>query len=197
MTQDLRTAVVSPDTLMHNFLLLREDSRKTGPYVDPRYVPVYYYLGKYLKPKTLVEVGFRLGLFSAAFFKGCDTVERFFAFQPESEAYYSPRLASRNVRFNYRGAIDFYKGKIIDAGFRECFAKGPWDLAFLNEEAAYDVHREYLDTLWEGIALGGYVVSDYVKSHQPAGTAFRDFCKTKNREPVYLTTRYGVGLVQK
>ena len=53
--------------------VLDEDSRKTSAYNDPKYIPFYYWLGTLIKPKSLVEIGFRLGLFSGNFLKSCKT----------------------------------------------------------------------------------------------------------------------------
>jgi hypothetical protein len=194
---DLDNSFVTPNVLMSSFLFLDEKSRLTSPYTDPRYIPFYYYLGKYITPRTVIEVGLRLGLFSGVFFKSCKTVEHFFGFQRLTGEYYSPRLAKRNIKVNYRKSVDVYSGQIMDDEFSKKFSSYTWDLAIVNEDMPYDQHREYLDTLWTRLSLGGIIVSDYVSNGQPGGTAFIDFCKTKNRTPVRFATRYGVGMVQK
>jgi hypothetical protein len=194
---DLDKSVMSSGNLMHSFALLNESSRKSGPYTDPRYIPFYYYLGKYIYPTNFMEMGFRLGLCSGCFLKSCLTVEHFFGFQKRGDEYYSTRLGMRNLRRNYRGAAEVVIGDILESPFVNALGKKQWDLAFMNEEMEYDQHRNYLDTIWNSMALGGLLVADNINSHKPGGTAFVDFCKTKNREPVTIATRYGVGIVQK
>jgi hypothetical protein len=197
LDQDLKKSLVSPDTLLHSFLLLTEDSRKSMAYTDPKYIPFYYYLGKHIAPVSFVEVGFRLGLCSGCFFRSCKTVKNFLAFQRQSAEYYSPRLALKNIKKNYRGTVDVVVGDIMGKEFLGKYTGRTWDLALMNDEMGYDEHRVAFDTLWNGLALGGFVVADFVDTHKPGGTAFRDFCRTKNREPVFFPTRYGMGMVQK
>src|SRR5262249_14158519 len=97
--------------------VIDEESRKTSPYSDPRYVPFYYWLGTMVEPVSLLEVGFRLGLFSACFLKGCKTVKKFLGFQQETEEFYSPNLGRANVRDNYKGESKVYVGSFMDEAF--------------------------------------------------------------------------------
>ena len=182
---------------MNGFRFIDEASRRTPAYSDPLFVPFYYYLGKYVKPKTVVEMGFRLGLFSGSFFKSCSTVDYFFAFQNKPEVFYSPRLAKANIKQSYKGLMDFYVGSVLDDVFVDKLSYKNWDLVIINEEESYDTHRTYLDYVWSNVSHEGLVVMDYVNSHKPAGDALVDFCKGNNRDPIFLKTRYGVGIVKK
>ncbi len=177
--------------------VIDEESRRTAAYNDPKYVPVYYWLGTFLQPKSLIEIGFRLGLFSATFLRACKTVERFLAFQEKTSEFYSPKLGKGNVKDHYKGPIDIYIGNINDAAFEAKMNEAEWDVAIVNEEVGYDKHREYLDVLWSKLHLDGLIVMDYVTRHKPAGEAYFDFCKAKNRNPTVIETRYGVGLIRK
>lgn len=194
---DLRKAYVSPNILMHSFSFINEESRKTSAYVDPKYIPFYYHLSKYVKPKNLVEFGINLGLLSSVFIKGSKTVENYFGFQQADNSYYNSRLALSNIRQNYKGSLNFFGGSITDVIFEKIINSRKWDLAFVNEELTYDIQRNHFDEAWKHLSLEGYLVADYVKFHPPSIRAFNDFCKTVNRDPVYISTRYGVGLVQK
>jgi len=197
INSDLKKQLISSRVLMNNFRFIDESSRRTPAYSDPLFVPFYYYLGKYIKPKTVLEMGFRLGLFSGSFFKSCSTVDYFFAFQNKPETFYSPRLARANVKQSYKGLIDFYVGTVLDNVFVDKLSCKSWDLVIINEEENYDTHRTYLDYIWPNISHEGLVVVDYVNSHKPARDALVDFCKGNNRDPIFFKTRYGVGMVKK
>ena len=177
--------------------VIDEESRKTASYNDPKYIPFYYWLGTLIKPVSFIEIGFRLGLFSANFFRSCKTVENFLGFQEKSSDFYSPRLGKSNVRDYYKGKTDIYVGKITDPGFEKLFNVTEWDLAVINEEVSYDKHREYLDVVWSKLQLDGLIVMDYITRHKPAFEAYFDFCKAKNRDLTIIETRYGVGIIRK
>jgi len=201
--QELRKAIETSlnkqligSNIMSHFCFITEDSKRTSAYGDPRYVPFYYYLGKYTTPRNLLEIGFRLGLFSGAFLESCKSVEHFLAYQESSGSFYSPRIPARNIRRNHKKKpLEFYYGRVEDEAFLDKLSARNWDLVIVNEEKDYDRHMFYLDLVWERMNLGGHIVMDYVKSHDPAARAFQSFCKTKNREPIIFSTRYGTGLV--
>jgi hypothetical protein len=186
---------ISSRVLLSSFRLIHETSKKTGAFQDNRYTPFYYHLGKFVEPKNIMEVGFYIGLLSGSFLKSCNSVQRFLAFQPKMDGYYSSRLGSANIRDSYKGEFEFYQGNLTD---EKLFANTQeLDMVIVNEEVNYDEHRVHLDILWEHLSLGGLVVMDYVDAWQPAKDAFIDFCKVKNREPHVFKTRYGTGIVQK
>lgn len=194
----MRRGFVSGKTLLDRMRVINEHSRSTSAYLDARYAPFYYHLGTKLEPKSLVEIGFNLGLLSGCFFKGCDTVERFLAFQTKKEdEYYSPRLGRANVLDKYRGELDIYVGDLLDDAFSQKMSPNKWDLIILNEETNYDKHREILDFVWPHVSNDGYLVMDYVKSHDGAKRAWKDFASSVNRDSVIFDTRYGTGLVSK
>jgi predicted O-methyltransferase YrrM len=182
--------------LLNKFRFIDEGSRQTAAYSDPRYIPFYYHLGKFIQPKTLLELGFNLGLFSGCLLKSCKSVEYFVGFQEKTPEYYSPRFGIKNVRDEYKNALDVYIGSIVDDEFAAKLKKG-WDLVIVNEKLGYDKHLSYLETVWPHINLGGVVVMDYIASHDPAKEAFHNFCKISNRKPITFTTRYGTGIIQK
>jgi hypothetical protein len=177
--------------------VIDEESRKTSAYTDPTYVPFYYYLGTQIQPKTFLEIGFRLGLLSGCFLKGCQSVDTFLGFQEETEEFYSFRLGRANIRSVFKKDFQFYLGKINDEIFLDEVGKRKWDLIVINEEKDYDTHRLYLDILWEHLPFEGLIVMDYIKSHEPSKKAYEDFCKIQNREPIIFGTRYGTGVIEK
>lgn len=199
--KDYVTLKLSKQLPSHIFLdsmrVIEEESRKTPAYTDPKYLPFYYFLGTQIEAENLLEIGFRLGLCSGCFLKGCKTVRNFLAFQEKTEEFYSPRMGRANVKCNFRGDFHVHVGSVSDDVFTERLKATSWDLVILNEEAAYDKHRLFYDLLWPELRLGALIISDYINRHRATGQAYFDFCKAKNREPIVIGTRYGVGLIQK
>jgi predicted O-methyltransferase YrrM len=188
---------LSPRVFLDSMRVIDEESRKTAAYNDPRYIPFYYWLGEAVKPKSVIEIGFRLGLCSGNFFRGCKTAEKFFAFQEISTEYYSPRIGRRNVKDHFKGKFDIHVGFLTDDRVDMILSVNVWDLAIINEEVGYDKHRSYLEVIWSKLNTDGLIIMDYVSRHKPAKEAFLDFCKYVNREPVVVNTRYGIGIIRK
>lgn len=189
---------ISPAILLSQFRMINEGSRRSSAYTDPKYIPFYYYLGREIHPKNMVEIGFRLGLCSGAFFMGCKTVSNFLAFQQEKEdKFYSPRLGKRNILDKYKGNFSIYVGNINDENFEQLFKNNKWDLLIINEETTYDQHMLYLDFAWGYMNNDGIIIMDYVNHHIQTGKAYRNFCKAHSREFLIFNTKYGVGLIQK
>lgn len=178
--------------------VIEEESRQSFAYNDHTYVPFYYWLGTILEPKTMIEVGLRLGFLSGNFLKSCKTVKRFVAIQ-ETKAgeYYSSRLARANVKDNYKGETYIHVGRVEDEIFTTKLKSMEFDLAIINEETSYDRHRLYFDLLWPQISHDGLVVVEYVDKHKFSALAVKDFCVSLNIEPIYIDTTYGVALIRK
>lgn len=193
VSKDLENSFVSSKILLQKFRLIDENSRSTGAYADPRYVPFYYHLGKQVTPQKLLCVGFRLGLVPGCLLKSCETVSKFLAVQRTSGNFYSPRLAAKNVRDNYKGIFDFQLWENIEANTP--FDNDKWNLVLVDDEFDYDKCRIVLDKIWDSTADNGLIVVDYLDSHN--GDAFRDFAKVHNREPIEFRTRYGTGVIER
>jgi hypothetical protein len=178
--------------------VIDEESKQSFAYNDPTYVPFYYWLGTLLNPKTLVEIGFRLGLLSGNFLKSCKTVECFLAIQEtKPNEYYSDRLGKANIKDNYKNYLYPYTGNIGDDVFVTKLKSVDIDLAMVNEETSYEKHRLYFDLLWPQMADQGIIVCNYLSRNKVSATAFKDFCITVNVEPTYINTTYGIGLIRK
>lgn len=193
---------LSPNLPSHIFLdkmrVIEESSRKSFAYNEYSYVPLYYWLGEIFKVETLVEVGFGLGLLSGNYLKTCKTVKRFLALHElRTGEYYSHRLGKSNIKDNYKGYLYIHVGKIDDDIFETKLKTLDVGLAIINEENTYDRHRLYYDLLWPQMNKDGLVVIDYLNKHKQSAVAFKDFCKSKNIEPTYINTSYGVGLIKK
>jgi hypothetical protein len=195
--KDLAKQLVGARVLLDRFKVIDEASRKTSAYTDPYYAPFYYHIGKYISPKSMIEIGFRLGLLSGSFFTSCKTVNRFVAFQQRLEnVFYSPTFGKHNIRKVYRQKFNWHVGEIFDKELEDTLI-GKWDLAIINEETTYEKHRTYLEFIWEKMGLNGIIVVEYANFHDSCKNAFMDFCKIVSREPVICKTKYGVGIIQR
>lgn len=192
--------LVSARTLLGRMRVIEERSRQTFAYNDDRYTPFYYHLGKHISPKSLLKIGFRLGLLSGCFLKSCKTVDVFLGFQEkEADEFFSPRIGIANVRDAYQlpRPIDIHVGKFLDDKFAKAMGATKWELVIFNEETTGDKLKLHMDLVWPHVSEGGLIVVDYVNSHKPTGEAYGDFCKIQNREPTIVSTRYGVGIIER
>lgn len=194
LESDLEKQCVSPSVLLDRLRVVDEACRKSSAYVDPTYVPFFYYLGKYLKPINLVEIGFNLGFCSTCFLKSCNTVKKIVVFQEQTKEYYSSKFGIKNIKSLHRGDFIFVDNKL---NLEPVLDKNQWQLALFNIETDYDKSLFLLDTIWKNLDFDGYIVVDHVKSNENIQKVFDVFCKMKNREPIFISTRYGVGIVQR
>jgi len=176
--------------------LIDEDSRRSLAYNNSTYVPFYYWLGTISEAKTLVEIGFRLGLLSGNILKSCKTINYFLGLQEvKAGEFYSDRIGRSNIKDQYKGNFYIHTGGCTDDLYVTKLRSLEIDLAIINEEVSYDKHRLYYDLLWPQMSKNGIIVTDYLNKYKPSLVAFKDFCISVNREPVYVTTDYGVGMV--
>lgn len=194
---DLQAKRISGRALLDRFSVIDNDSRKTAPYLDHRYAVFYYHLGKYVKPLSVLEFGFTLGLLSCSFLSSCKTPKHFLGFKEIGPDYVPIRLGKRNIRLVFKEDANFYVGKLHDPEFEDIFSPNSWDLIILNIETVYDKHLEYLDFVWPKVSENGLIIAEYINRHIPAKEAFSAFCQSKNRKPAFFETRYGTGILQK
>lgn len=197
INSELDAGTISGRVLLDRLRLIDEDSRRTAPYLDHRYAPFYYYLGKHIKPLFVMEVGFSLGLLSASLFTSCKSAEMFFGYKENGPNFNPTRIGKSNINLKFKGKTNFHIGSVYDQEFIDIFSPNSWDLVILNDEATYDKHLEYLEAVWPKISEHGLIVAEYINRHVPAKDAFFAFCESKNRNPFLFETRYGTGLLQK
>lgn len=197
LRSDLEIGSISGRVILDRLRLIDEDSRKTAPYLDHKYAPFYYYLGKYISPKSMIEMGFDLGLLSCSFLTSCKKVERFFGYREESPNFVPLRIGKSNIKLRFKGHADFYLGKMHDFHFQKVISDSKWDLVLVNDETAYDKHLDYLEIIWDHVSEFGCIVCEYLDRHEPAKEAFDAFSHSKNRKPIFFKTRYGTGIIQK
>jgi len=191
LQEDLKRQTINSRALLSDFRLLTEESRLTGAYQDPLYFPLYYYLGKRVVAKKLIEWNFNLGLYGGCFLKGNNTVEKVLAFHENTEEFFSSRIGASNIENHYKGRFEIYEGTVEEV--QEELSKDSWDVVIVNEEVSYEEQISRLNILWGHMKLDGLMVVDYIGSN----SGFEDFCRIKNRVPIVFNTRYGIGIIQK
>ena len=185
---DLKKELVTARSLLSGFLFLGNVLR-TPAFADPKYIPFYYHLSKYVQPKNLLEIGFTLGLLSGAFLKNNKSVEYFLAYSPPEDR--PGRLGVKNVQVVYGGEFDSFVGPFSGLNLNS----HQWDLVIFDKLFSYDEARAVLDRVWDHMALDGLLVFERVRDED--GLPFFDFCKIHQREPLIFETRYGTGIVQR
>lgn len=197
LKRDLKDAKVAGQILLDRFAVISDLSRKAPAYLDNRYAPFYYYLGKYYNAINLMEIGFGIGFFSGCYLKSCKTVEDYLAFKPVKEEFFSFRIGKSNIKKVYKGNSDYYYGNLFDQEFSIKSSKKTWDLIFINLETTYDEHLQYLDYVYPLLSNQGLIVVDYLKANSPCHDSFEAFAMSKNRKIEYFNTRYRTGIIQK
>lgn len=190
LRKSLDAGLVPGRVLLDRLKLPKESSRLAAAYGDPRWAPFYYHLGKLVGPKSVLEVGFDLGLLSSSFLKSCKSVENFGGCRRRPEPDFSPRLGLANVRKNYKGHAEAGSG----SEYFQNTLNMKWGLVLVTEEGSYDDHLFCLDSVWPSV--GGFLVCEGV-GRANFGKAFRAFCGNLGLEPVYFATRYGTAVLEK
>ena len=165
---------------------------------DPRYLPLYYYLGQESSCKNLLEIGFGSGLVSGCFLLGSKTVEKFLAFQPVvNDEYYSLRIGKHNIANCYRQKSCIHFGDFAEASFIENLTSTKWDVAIVNVNSAYDQYLFYLRSIWPNISDNGLLILDQINSHKSAEQSCLDFAKVNHREVFRFKSKYSAALIVK
>jgi predicted O-methyltransferase YrrM len=177
--------------LMSRFCFLDKDTKFTQSFVDPKYFPFFYYLGKTFQPKNLLEIGFGLGLVSGCFFQGCNTVEKFVAYQEKRDEFYSHRLGLKNIRCVYNKKFKF-TNDIFNLS-------DTFDFVIINDDNySLDRYRFILDIIWNNLNENGVLAVDHAKyGEKICNTALKEFIKMNSPESVFINTRYGTLLLRK
>lgn len=198
VNEKLRTQPISSRILLDRLNLLDEDSRKTGQYQDPNYLPFYYYLSKSVNPKTILQVGLDLALPLCCFLTGSPMTERVLAFQKREASFYSPRIASLNIRKVRPSniSISFHLGSFLDESLESMISVG-FDLALVTSRLKDEELNDVLYLSWKHMNLDGFMVVDHLGSSPRCLDVFKSFCKAQNRDYVFFDTRYGNVVVRK
>lgn len=193
LEQKLSKNILTGRILLANACLPEEDTKMYFHYGEPKYYSFYYYLGTLVEFKTCFVLGLNWGLKTRCFLKGCKTLERLVAICDEKAL---GNLGVKNVKSIFRKEFNFYRGSLIDDEFMGIFRKSKYDIAFMDKEANYDKYRFYFDFLWPQIEDNGLIIVDALGESKAKGKAFFDFCKSVNREPEIIETRYTAGIIR-
>lgn len=196
LDKKLNNQLISSRVLLDKLRLVDDISRKSGQYQDPLYLPFYFHIGKFINPKSILQVGLNLGLEMCCFLQGNKSPSYFLGFQNNDGNFYSERLAFSNIKdISKKIKLDFYHGSLLDKDFLSKLIN--FDLIMITEKSNFDKIMEALDVCWNKLNLDGFLVVDYLDYDKKIKKIFLDFCKVKNREGFVYKTRYGVGIVQK
>lgn len=177
--------------------ILDEADRNSPQYQDPLYFPFYYYLSKFISPKSICQIGADLGLSLCCFLQGASSANKILGFQFDDDKFYSSRFFTSNIRkINKKIIIDFYLGNIYDKEFQDAF-NFRWDLIFINQKLRGEMTREIFDFIWMNLNDDGYLVVDHLNDNESIKNHFINFSKIQNREFVEFNTRYGIGIIKK
>lgn len=195
LEQKLKKQLIPSSVLLSNFVLFDDKARKSSIYQDPIHFPFYYYLGQLLDCKNLLEIGSDLGFCSSLFLKGNQKVEKLQLFQEKTDDFYSFNICIKNIKKNYKKALQEYYGN-LDVNFFETLLNDSFDVILLNKTFNYEKMKSVLDYLWTKLSLNGILVVDNL-SDEIVLKAFVDFAKIKNRSYIDIKTRYKIGLIRK
>lgn len=196
LTNDLQKKYIPSSVILDKLSIINEEDRKSSVYVDSNYIPFYYYLGKYLKPKKVLELGVNLGYISCAFLTSSTDVTDYLAYQELTNEFYPNKIVVKNIKKIFKNNLGLFVGKFSDSNFQNLLDCG-WDLIIFNEEKFYDKYLYQLDFLWEKMNKNGFLIMEKVLSNTPAKDAFNSFCLSKNIENLIFSTRYGTGIIKK
>lgn len=189
----LKKPVIPSDIILSKFKIL--DIKKPYDYDNPIYYPFYFYLGREVKPKNVLEIGTSLGLISGCFFTSCKSTENFLTFQTYEDGNLAYKIAVKNIKRKYKKGFKFYMGDFYDEDFQTLLKEHKWDLILFNEEMNYDKYMSKLEILWQNLSLDGLLILDRVNSDKSSKQAYKDFCQIKNRENLIFKSKYGSGLI--
>lgn len=194
----LRGKLVGGKVLLQDCKLVDENSRKSPAYSDPLYAPFYYHLGKFLCPKSVLTLGFTLGLLERCFFESCKTVERFAVLRvPDPGVYYSPRMGLYNVGRSYKGPVEYHEGSLREDSGTSAVSSGRWGVVFVFEETRFDDALYSMESMWGHLEPGGSMVVENVEDLKPVKKAFHAFADSVGRTPNVFATRYGTGVLRR
>lgn len=194
---NLKKQIISGKYILDRFCLIDETSRKSAAYLDHTYAPFYYYLGKKLNnAKSLIEIGFDLGLLSSSLLISCKTIEHFLGIKEKNENFTSNKIGIKNIDKVYKKEKKAIIGKMNEDKILIEIKKRKWDVVIINEEKDYDKNLEYIQRIWPDIADNGIVISEYL--FNPAvHEAVKSFSKKEQIKMHVFKTRYKTCLIQK
>lgn len=193
LKKDLDAQIISGKSLLDRLCVINENSRKTSAYLDHRYAPFYYHLGKYIKAKSFLEIGFNIGLLSSCFLMSCKNIEKFFGFKENEKEFIPTRIGRINVK-KFTKNIEIYIGNLYDDYFYKKL-KEKWEIILINEQKEYDKQLEYMELSWSNLSDNGLLIVEYINTNNPSKKALDAFCQSQNIIPIIFNTKHGTALI--
>jgi hypothetical protein len=194
LNEKLDRGFLDSNHLLGSLKFLDVSSKDTPAFGDPRYFPFYYYLGTQTTPKSVVQIGAKLGLIGACFMQGCKTVEDWLAMDSYDIKPPASIITSNLKRFGQtEGKYGFM---LLNDSMLEMNNNPDYriDMGLLTEKYNAEKTSRYLEFLWRYLNPEGLLVVDYIQEAD-VKDSFKAFCRVKNREPEVFETRYGVGVI--
>ena len=189
--------LMTPRMLLGGMRLIDESSRMSVQYQDPNYLPFYFHVGRVFDPKKVVCVGLDLGLHISCLLKGCSSPSFALCIQPQSEEFYSSRLALSNIKSvaGRKFPVEIHIGRPHDQRPQSLVALG-FDAAIVTNESSSDKLMEAMDFCWKGLRHGGVMAVDHL-THRENEEVFEDFCRGRSASHCVFRTRYKVGMAMR
>lgn len=174
LNRKLDNAYISSDQLLWSVKLANNSSKSTAAFQDYRYLPFYYYLGQFVSPIRVVQIGCDGGLSGVAFLQSCKTVQEWCLIEADA-------ISLKNLH-------QFCKDGVTSK------ASGLFDLALLPAKSSDFMAS--VEKAWKLLSPQGLLVVDYINVDSN-NQKFHEFARVKNREAVIFSTRYGVGILER
>lgn len=197
LEKDLTKSIVTTNMLTSGFKFINESSKRSGAFNDALYIPFYYHLGKYLKPKKLLEIGFDLGFISSCFLKSCNTVDYLLTFQNKLNDNWDRNLGKSNIKKNYKKEFEVHCGELLDKELLDKIEDNAFDLAIINFQGSYDSLFTLCDFIYLKLNKDGFIVMDFIKSNKKNEEIFFNIANGYKKEYKVFNTRYGTGVIKK
>jgi predicted O-methyltransferase YrrM len=194
LKEKVKKHTLVPQQFLTKFYFLNDSHRLNFANTDPAYTPIYYYLGKAMKAKKVMQFGVADGIAGACFLLGNGEVEDYFAFDVENVF---PRLVKRNIHSVLKKSFALYIGKVEDEEFEKYFLQHEWDCILVTGEYSKELYSKILYIAWQRMRLGSWLVCDHVRTNDEIAKVYSTFCQINNRDELKLKTRYGMGLIEK
>lgn len=195
LNEKLHSGRVTTRILLARARLMEVRDWETPAMNDPKYFPFFYYLGTQIQPKKVFEIGFGLGLSSAALVQGCETVEQYVGFQINTkDYYYSTRLGVATLKEYYGGGLKVDVGNI--ERMEDLIGSDIWDLGMITQKVELKFLRRHLDKIWRNLSSEALIVVDHLQEDERM-EIFQDWCKSISKEAEIYHTRNTLGIVQK
>lgn len=193
----MKHASISSKILLGKMGVIEESSRSTGAFQDPKYFPFYFYVGREFNFKDIFCVGLELGLQMSCLLQGCENPNSAFCVQFPSESFYSPRVATSNIKtiVGRYFPLKIHIGELEDSEIKFILLK-KFNASIITVPLKTDKIMNSLDFCWNILNEKGVLLVDKI-SEGDSEKIILDFCKVKNVKCRIFETRYKAAIIIK